>query len=147
MKTCESCQVSYPDSATACSNCGGELVKKSTTRPTAIQKTPGNMRLWHEATGKEIPLQLPGEWVLGRADGPWMPDLDLEPLGASADEGVSRKHAMVAIQGATVTITDTRSANGTLINDKLIPTETPQTLTDGDVITLGNLTLVFKTSD
>ena len=145
MKTCDECSVSYPDTAKACSNCGGELVKKSTTRPTAVQRTPNTYRLEHPDSGKEIPLQLPGEWVLGRADGQWMPDLDLAPLGAGPEEGVSRKHAMVTIQGPNVSITDTRSANGTLINGKLIPTELAQPLAEGDSISLGSLTLVFRT--
>jgi adenylate cyclase len=55
---------------------------------------------------------------------------------------ISRRHSMLqADERNTYTIIDVGSANGTLVNDKLI--HTPTELSSGDTVSMGNTTLTF----
>ena len=58
------------------------------------------------------------------------------------DRAVSRPHARIEKKGEKWYIIDKGSANGTIVNGKVI-TE-PEELTDGTVMTLGQTTLVFR---
>ena len=55
------------------------------------------------------------------------------------DDGVSRRHARVLVDGKTVRIEDMGSANGTLVNGSLIK---EVVLRDGDKIQLGSATIL-----
>jgi two-component system cell cycle response regulator len=57
-----------------------------------------------------------------------------------SDDGVSRKHARIFQEGATYSIEDTESANGTFVQGQRV---TRQVLRDGDVIQFGP-TAVFR---
>lgn len=80
----------------------------------------------------EVPLY-EGENVLGRDPG---------PRGAIPDASVSRRHARLTLSGDTATLEDLGSKNGTFACDRRI--DKPTTLTDGDSVRLGLVTLVFR---
>ncbi len=61
------------------------------------------------------------------------------------DPFVSRRHAEIAWNGEAYELTDLRSRNGTRVNGRRIKARVA--LRPGDVVTLGNATLVFQVSD
>ncbi|MBN0044528.1 FHA domain-containing protein [Streptomyces actuosus] len=58
------------------------------------------------------------------------------------DPYVSGRHAVLNRSGAQVVLEDLGSANGTLVNDR--PVRAPWTLHDGDVLTLGTVSLRYE---
>lgn len=90
--------------------------------------------------GTTIPLLAPVV-TIGRATRNALWDISLP------DQAVSRPHAELRREDSGVwTLADLDSANGTLLNDTPIEPHEPVTLADGDVITLGQTTLVFRAS-
>ena len=61
-------------------------------------------------------------------------DIVLDSIAAS------RRHAVITVDAAFVTIRDTNSRNGTFVNGQRVST---QTLVDGDVVDLGGCALCF----
>jgi pSer/pThr/pTyr-binding forkhead associated (FHA) protein len=57
------------------------------------------------------------------------------------NRGISRKHAMIEINPANSVIIDNESLNGTFVNNRRVEEEV---LHDGDTITIGKYTLVFR---
>ena len=57
-----------------------------------------------------------------------------------ADDGVSRRHAVVRLDGDVVTLQDLGSANGTFCNGKRVCDRVP--LTDGDKVSMGGATIL-----
>lgn len=94
-----------------------------------------------------ITLEPRKELLLGRSDaaGQHSPDLDLAPYGA-AEQGVSRRHAMIRRGEDTLTLIDLESTNGTYLNGQRLLPNQPRVLRDGDEIRLGRLVfhLFFK---
>lgn len=64
--------------------------------------------------------------------------IDLFPLQA-AERGVSREHAAIYVEGASVFVTDLESTNGTYLNGRLLRPHQPYILRSGDVIHFGRL--------
>ncbi|HLG76102.1 MAG TPA: FHA domain-containing serine/threonine-protein kinase [Ktedonobacteraceae bacterium] len=62
------------------------------------------------------------------------------------DRLTSRHHALLIRTGDSYSIADLRSTHGVFINGQKIPGETACTLTDGDVITIGEYELTFRAS-
>ncbi|MGB8699195.1 MAG: FHA domain-containing protein, partial [Thermosynechococcaceae cyanobacterium] len=60
---------------------------------------------------------------------------------------VSRYHARIDRVNGGYTLTDLGSANGTKVNDRRIPAETPITLSHGDRIDIGGLAVTFMLSE
>ncbi|MER6242746.1 FHA domain-containing protein [Streptomyces griseorubiginosus] len=58
------------------------------------------------------------------------------------DPYVSGRHAILSRSGANVVLEDLGSANGTAVNDR--PLAAPQTLHDGDVLTLGSVAIRYE---
>lgn len=88
--------------------------------------------------GTTIPLLAPVV-TIGRATRSAMWDISLP------DQAVSRPHAELRREdsGAWL-LTDLDSANGTLLDDQPLTAHTPVPLEEGDAITLGQTTLVFR---
>ena len=63
-------------------------------------------------------------------------------LGLFRDQNISQRHAEVILENGRYVIEDKGSETGTLVNKKLVTTR--QVLEDGDVITVGNSTIVFS---
>ncbi len=87
----------------------------------------------------------------GNAAGTWLDVTDELLIGRHADdpgrlgndEELSRYHARVSLEaGELCTLEDLGSTNGTFVNGRRI--SVPQTLKQGDTITLGDSTLVVR---
>jgi DNA-binding winged helix-turn-helix (wHTH) protein len=74
-----------------------------------------------------------GEHIIGR-------DPNLELFFDSP--GVSRRHAVVTVDGDEATVKDLGSKNGTFVGERRLNSSAP--LADGDVIRLGSVALTFK---
>lgn len=74
-----------------------------------------------------------GENVVGR-----------EPSAAVriASTSVSRRHAIITVDGDRATVADLQSKNGTKVNG--VAAVGPRTLTDGDVIAFGTIFMVYR---
>ena len=60
-----------------------------------------------------------------------------------ADDSVSRRHAEVRRQGSEIVVVDLGSTNGTKVNGERVG---ERVLDDGDVVTVGNVSLRFEAS-
>jgi FHA domain len=88
-------------------------------------------------TGNEFPLEA-GNNLVGRWDPETgaFPEVDLEADDPEAK--ISRKHALIRLEGARITIEDIGSLNGTYVNRQpRLTAGTPQDLKDGDEIIIG----------
>lgn len=95
----------------------------------------------------------------------WLVSYTLDPLGVDfklyegrnvigrdmdcsitlADKMVSAKHAVLLFRANKYSITDTQSSHGTFVNGEDIELE-PRYLNDGDVITIGQTVLKFRSA-
>jgi hypothetical protein len=82
--------------------------------------------------GRTVNYQLTALTYIGRAE-----DNQIRIL----DPGISRRHVLITATGESYTIRDLKSQNGTYLNGERID---ERTLADGDRITLGDVTLVFR---
>lgn len=165
MQNCPNCHAENKDLDVYCYRCGSILpsvklpnadessgttiLKQQTERLAMPKRRWGTARLDSEALitlrirGVEQPLQvyLADEAVtLGRTVGDVVVEVDLSDYDA-VEKGVSRRHAQLALDNDTVTITDLDSANNTYINgQRIIPSEA-RILRDGDEIRLGRLVM------
>jgi uncharacterized protein YjbI with pentapeptide repeats len=80
-------------------------------------------------------LELRGDVALGRSS---MADIDLQSYGGP-ELGVSRRHAMIRLGQAALTLVDLGSTNGTYRNGAAIPPDVQHILADGDVVAFGRL--------
>ena len=88
-------------------------------------------------TGNEFPLES-GNNLVGRWDPETgaFPEVDLEADDPEAK--ISRKHALIRLDGTKITIEDIGSLNGTYVNRQpRLTAGTPQDLKDGDEIIIG----------
>lgn len=76
-----------------------------------------------------------GPTLIGRA-----PENDIILL----EESVSRRHARIQIKGATCTVEDLGSANGSYLNGERLRPKEPKPLRDNDVLKLGQLLALFR---
>lgn len=68
------------------------------------------------------------------------PHIDLEDYDGYR-YGVSRKHCVILFQDRSLVVQDYGSANGTFLNGVRLPPHNPHTVSDGDEIRLGNLSI------
>lgn len=118
-------------------------VETSPEVPTGIlqcagSSVPGQMNPWGQLIADDgsavVPLSM-NRILIGRA-------LDCDIRFSNSE--VSRHHATVIRTGATVTITDHRSANGTWINGDQI-SDQPVTIVPGDHVVVGGLPFTYRT--
>jgi serine/threonine protein kinase len=122
-------------------------VPPSTTPGTTIRleclRAATGPRLCVVETGATIPLPPRPDIVLGRGvSAVPPPDVDLDPYGASM-AGVSRRHARLLHRPDGWYLEDLQSTNGTFLNEIRIPPGQPTRLSAGDLIRLGQFTLLF----
>ena len=94
-------------------------------------------------TNQSIGLDVNGEVILGRGEDM----LEVIPLFDAEDAdhlGVSRQHAALRPTEDKLYIVDLNSTNGTWLNGRSIGVNTPYSLSNGDLITLGRLDVVIK---
>jgi hypothetical protein len=82
--------------------------------------------------GKRRIALVEGENILGR---------ELDPAGRDATT-MSRRHARILVEGATVYLEDLGSKNGTFLRGRRL--EATARLVDGDTFELGSVSLVFR---
>ncbi len=97
------------------------------------------------AASSLIGLDVRRPLVIGRADpsGEQQPDLDLSPYHA-ADEGVSRRHALLIPDHDHLYLADMESTNGTWINGIYLQPGRRYPLAPGDQIEFGLLRLIVR---
>jgi CheY-like chemotaxis protein len=93
-------------------------------------------------TPSVIQAQVSGALLLGRADprNNIRPDVDLDLYGG-LHRGVSRRHATIYQHQNRLMIRDLGSANGTALNDQLLPAGQGFRLRHGDTVSIGALKL------
>jgi hypothetical protein len=93
-------------------------------------------------SGEIMMRDLHGDLVVGRADNvtDYIPEIDLTPYGAYR-LGLSRRHAIILLDGERLVVKDLNSRNGTFVNGVIVPSGGTQTLRDGDEVRFGNLGL------
>lgn len=157
---CEHCGYDNPEKETLCIKCslplkpaaainGGtrhlEDVVDDTNYPRwGTARIGSERKLLLHVRGHDQPLivHLRDRLVLGRhnVDTDETPEVDLEAYGAQ-EQGVSRRHATLMIEDATVKVMDLGSANSSYMNgQKLIPHQA-RILRDGDELRLGGLVI------
>lgn len=97
----------------------------SATGPTLRVQSPGGRLSVHVLAG--------GETVIGR---------DARAGLVLDDARISRRHALLVRDGARVTLTDLASRNGSFVNGRRLGVA-PEVLTPGDLLKVGDFTLVF----
>lgn len=163
MKTCTYCAAVNREGVLFCEECGNPLLggQASPAPASATSKlaqdneahlrgrmTWGTARFERQSTivvhvrDHPDPIQLvpKDEILIGRSDSGSnaAPDLDMSPFGG-AEQGVSRRHAIIRRGEDTLTLVDLESTNGTHLNgQRLIPSQ-PRVLRDGDEIRMGRL--------
>jgi hypothetical protein len=159
MIICPNCRHNEVPGALFCSECGSQLVFSDSSSTSALPENqlklddlPGTAPMQPNMTstlrarimihiidnGKLIPVTDKTEFTVGRASEgqPITPDVDLGEFSAF-DFGVSRLHIVVRLTGDKLTIMDLGSSNGTFINSIRVPVNSEQTVTSGDIISLG----------
>ncbi len=98
-------------------------------------------------TGARIPISWQQRVIIGRADlqVASQPFIDLSPVGG-AGMGISRQHACLTPTPDGWTLQDLHSTNGTCLNNIPLMPDQPFLLCSGDVIRMGQLTLIFYSS-
>ncbi len=87
-------------------------------------------------------LDINDEIILGRADD--MPDMVSLSQFDADDLGVSRQHLMLRPTAAKLYVIDLESTNGTRINGRSIGVKTPYSVSNGDILALGQLEFVVR---
>jgi predicted component of type VI protein secretion system len=93
-------------------------------------------------SGETMLRDVQGDLVVGRADNvtDYIPEIDLTPYGAYR-LGLSRRHAIILLEGERLIVKDLNSRNGTFVNGVIVPSGGTHTLRDGDDLRFGNLGL------
>jgi pSer/pThr/pTyr-binding forkhead associated (FHA) protein len=96
-----------------------------------------------------VALSIPplDEVSIGRKDPllPQAPDINLEPHGGGS-AGVSRQHARLIRRSEGWFLEDLQSTNGTYLNEVRLLPHRPVRIRSGDLVRLGQFTLVFEES-
>ncbi len=102
-------------------------------RPLGAANAPAPSH-WLMIGERAVPLH-DGDNIVGRE-----PGVDVWIDAAT----VSRRHARIRVSGASVTVDDLGSKNGTSVND--VPLTAPTPLQNGDALQLGSATTLFRQS-
>jgi pSer/pThr/pTyr-binding forkhead associated (FHA) protein len=132
------------DGALFCEECGAKLEEVAPLEDTEIEVGGAALAL-ASPDGNRFDFPSKDEIVIGREDpvSEVFPDIDLTDLGGM-ESGVSRKHAVVHRAGASFTIEDMGSTNGTYVNKKRIQPHAPQAIKPGDEVRFGKLSLTVQ---
>ncbi|MBN8619776.1 MAG: FHA domain-containing protein [Anaerolineae bacterium] len=149
-QTCPVCEFMNTAYATVCTQCGSALEDYEATRPIEIprQTTRGRTHFIQTVVFNigddqlSISLKPDERLILGRQSShmPDDPDLDLGRFKA-AEHGISRIHAVLECHEAGIYLMDLGSRNGTCANGEALAAFQPHLLQDGDVVSLGKLTV------
>jgi hypothetical protein len=101
------------------------------------------LRVRIEHIGEIIEARFRTECILGRSGGDVVPHVDLSPYDAQG-MGVSRRHAKLIHENATIMIQDLESVNGTFLNGKQLLPLQPRVLRNDDELRLGRMILTVS---
>jgi len=159
MIVCPQCKHEELPGTIFCSECGTQLVHSShgetmsispeqvggdrnvqTSPPVFRAGRTGRLAIHMLESGIMVPLEGSREFTFGRlSEGqPVIPDVDLSAYQAY-ENGVSRLHAVVKLDGEQLTIIDLGSSNGTYVNGARLLPNTERRITSGDLVALGKL--------
>lgn len=171
MQRCTHCNAQQLDGAIFCSECGATMLASSrrgeTTAslnraaaggPPTVEETPPmvidapvasgapTVSLVVINSGRRITIDAADDLLVGRKDNQRgiYPDVDLG-LDGGYDAGVSRRHAIIALQGGGFVLEDLGSANGTFVNGRRLQPEAAAPIRHGDELKFGTLILRFET--
>jgi pSer/pThr/pTyr-binding forkhead associated (FHA) protein len=170
MIRCSHCNAQQLNGTIFCAECGASLMSADTRRetttslknptggppsaaedephtvaaPTALAGVPG-ISMVVINSGRRISLESGEELLVGRKDNQRgiYPDVDLG-LDGGYDAGVSRRHAIITPDASGYVLEDLDSANGTFVNGRRLPPQTPTPITNGDELKFGTLILRFE---
>lgn len=162
VNACPFCGTYFNADESHCPRCGGlpDAPRTTDVLPTNTLKAPANWPrnpefsfdanaiLQFTPSGVCVTLSLRTPLVLGRGAGA-RPDEVLDLTDFNAHQlGVSRRHCLIARQGARLTVTDLGSSNGTFLNGEALPPDQSHAIAHGDELVLGKLFLriFFSTS-
>jgi hypothetical protein len=154
---CENCGKANTEDATYCYACGHilpvglaaiathSLGSSDSLHPqirwgTAYFGEQSVLRVHVRHTGAMFEAKFQLECILGRTAGDVVVDVDLTPYGA-VDLGVSRQHAKLTRQDATIMVQDLGSINGTFLNGEKLIAHQPRVLRNEDELILGQMAL------
>jgi hypothetical protein len=155
--TCPSCGAPNGAGEAFCANCGSSLtaapapapvVASAPAAPMAPPMTPAAPVAGHPrlvmASGTTFDLTGKSEVIIGREDpvSNIYPDVDLTPHGGEED-GVSRIHAKLMINGSQYLVEDQNSTNHTFVNKQKLAPKVPTPIKDGDELKLGRSVMTF----
>jgi hypothetical protein len=145
---CPSCGAPNAAGEAFCSNCGSSLTAAPAPAPAATPSAPAPAASGHPrlvmATGTIFDLAGKSEVIIGREDpvSNIYPDVDLTPHGGEED-GVSRVHAKLLINGSQYLVEDQNSTNHTFVNKQKLAPKVPTPIKDGDELKLGRSVMTF----
>jgi hypothetical protein len=147
---CPACGQTFPRSAPislACPQCASTNVPGTGFCETCGATLPARPYMIILETGLRLNLFTGDQLsvVVGRADAlsGVAPDLDLDSYAGEL-AGLSRRHARIFIQQDQCWIEDLNSVNGTYLNQQRLTPDKPVSLSDGDLLRLGNVLLTFR---
>ncbi len=171
MQRCSHCHAQQLDGAIFCSECGASLLGSGQRRETTaslnkaaaagtltavelsgplvidapVASSSPTLALVVINSGRRITLDAVDDLLIGRKDNQRgiYPDIDLG-LDGGYEAGVSRRHAVISVQGDGFCIEDLASANGTFINGQRLQPQEPAPIRHGDELKLGTLILRFE---
>lgn len=165
-RTCDKCGFTNRAGVLLCRQCGNLLIKTSILDTNRVSDQyvakPSESTLAYQPKGTatlrpsailrievegypDTPLSKPlrgGHLMIGRLDAQRhiKPDIDLDPYEAYK-HGVSRCHALLRREGHRLILQDLGSTNGTFVNERRLLPQHPETVRDGEIIRVGNLSL------
>jgi hypothetical protein len=160
---CKNCGKTQEQDDVFCAHCGAKLIEDEGLRTMPINPNvggvvttrlqasgaltnppvgPARLNLHIIRSGQILPLDGPGEYIVGRvSDGQSiLPDVDLEPY-AAYESGVSRLHVRIKIDQINMSIMDLGSANGTRLNNQKLDPHHEYPLSNKDVVRLGRMSI------
>jgi hypothetical protein len=151
--TCPTCGTVNPAGEAFCTNCGSSLTAApaGVGAPSGVTSTApagvGHPKLVVESDSATFDLSGKTEVLIGREDpvSNIYPDVDLTPHRGEED-GVSRLHAKILINGGQYLLEDENSTNYTFVNRQKLQPKVPTPIKDGDEIRLGRSVLRFHAS-
>jgi len=116
---------------------------RPTGHATSGRRTRG--ALVHVESGLRFPVPDTGEVIVGRADPKFTPDIELSSV--DTHRSLSRRHAVITRTAhGDQLVEQPRVANGTFINGVRLSPGVAVPLTEGDEISFGVITTVFRTT-
>lgn len=173
MIRCSQCNAQQLNGTIFCAECGASLIdggprRETTTalnqqneglpgvveesEPVLVPEPPPSSDLQSISlvvinSGRRINLEAGENLLVGRKDNQRgiFPDVDLG-LDGGYDAGVSRRHAVILSGGQGYLLEDLASANGTFVNGRRLPPQSPTPISHGDELKFGTLILRFEVS-